>query len=122
MPQSQFNETRLWICLAQAKLGPVEDDLGLTAVTNKDLLEAGRFWIQEISEEVGYNADRNSEVLSWEHCALKRLSVRKVGTVATSVDRVEELRFECAVEPKLPTARRLLSHLTIASCGVGLPM
>ena len=49
-------------------------------------------------------------------------SVRKVGTVATSVDRVEELRFECAVEPKLPTARRLLSHLTIASCGVGLPM
>ena len=43
MPQSQFNETRLWICLAQAKLGPVEDDLGLTAVTNKDLLEAADF-------------------------------------------------------------------------------
>jgi hypothetical protein len=48
MPQSQFNETRLWICqrtqVAQAKLGPVEDDLGLlTAVTNKDLLEAADF-------------------------------------------------------------------------------
>ena len=44
MPQSQFNETRLWICLAQAKLGPVEDDLGLlTDVANKDLLEAADF-------------------------------------------------------------------------------
>ena len=49
-------------------------------------------------------------------------SVRKVGAVATSVDRAEELRFECAVEPRLPAAGRLLSHLTIASCGVGLPM
>ena len=28
---------------------------------------------------------------------------------------------ERTVEPKLPTARRLLNHLTIASCGVGLP-
>ena len=48
MPQSQFNETRLWICqrtqVARAKLGPLEDDLGLlTAVTNKDLLEAADF-------------------------------------------------------------------------------
>ena len=51
MPQSQFNETRLWICqrtqVARAKLGPVEDDLGLlTAATNKDLkdlLEAADF-------------------------------------------------------------------------------
>ena len=49
MPQSQFNEIRsLWICqraqVAQAKLGPVEDDLGLlTDVANKDLLEAADF-------------------------------------------------------------------------------